>query len=87
MIFHPAKNASFYVYAHEPGEEIWFHFFWFPELMDANSFGRELYMADHQYLKEVYQAEDGECRHDWSMHQYTSTVQVQGGYKNTLAQQ
>ena len=69
LIFHPRANVSLLVYAHEPGEEIWFHYFWFPEVFTTTHFEIDHFFMDYQIRKEVF-VKDENCEEGWTMFQY-----------------
>ena len=54
VVFHPRPNATFFIYAHSPGEELFFRFFIFPEIMTSTVFSPKDFMMDFQMKKVVY---------------------------------
>ena len=39
------------IYAHEPGEEVWFHYFWYPGIIPKATFEKEMKVIDFQIQK------------------------------------
>ena len=57
------------LYLHDPGEEIWFHFFWIPESYPSVNFESDITEIEIRVLPEVH-VSGGECREDWGRGDY-----------------
>ena len=77
LVLYPRKNVTLRVYAHEPGEEVWFHFAWFPEPLAAATFNAEHYLMDYMVKKVVNLREDETCASDSNMLIYGDCIRKQ----------
>ncbi len=65
-----SDNAELLVFAHEPGEEIWFHLAWFPGPTEYVKVERDVFLMDVQVHKETVIQHD-DCSRNANMKMYS----------------